>query len=128
MTMLEAAREIVNQLNTCFTKAGVKATATLDPTEVSPRVHANQVAAIVTAPDYRFTGITTAEAEWEIWLISPGAQDLEGAWETLETSLEAFREVLQVTKVKPATYQPANGATYPALIANFESVHQYENQ
>ena len=128
MPMLEAAREIVKQLNTCFTKAGVKAIATLDPTEVSPRVHANQVAAIVTAPDYRFTGITTAEAEWEIWLISPGAQDLETAWETLENALEAFREVLQVTKVKPATYQPANGATYPALIANFESVHQYEKQ
>jgi hypothetical protein len=128
MTMLEAAREIVNQLNTCFTKAGVKAIATLDPTEVSPRVHANQVAAIVTAPDYRFTGISTAEAEWEIWLIAPGAQDLEGAWETLETALEAFRAEFQVTEVKPATYQPANGATYPALIANFESVHQYENQ
>lgn len=128
MTMLEAAREIVKQLNNCFTKAGVKATATLDPTEVSPRVHANQVAAIVTAPDYRFTGITTAEAEWEIWLIAPGAQDLETAWETLETSLEAFRQEFQVTEVKPATYQPANGSTYPALIANFESVHQYENQ
>lgn len=128
MTMLEAAREIVNQLNTCFTKTGVKAQATLDPTEVSPRVHANQVAAIVTAPDYRFTGITTVEADWEIWLIAPGAQDLEGAWETLENALEAFREVFQVTEVKPATYQPANGATYPALIANFESVHQYQNQ
>lgn len=128
MTMLEAAREIVNQLNTCFTKAGVKATATLDPTEVSPRVHANQVAAIVTAPDYRFTGITTVEADWEIWLIAPGAQDLECAWETLENALEAFRQDFQVTEVKPATYQPANGATYPALIANFESVHQYDNQ
>lgn len=128
MTMLEAAREIVNQLNTCFTKTGVKAQATLDPTEVSPRVHANQVAAVVAAPDYRFTGITTVEADWEIWLIAPGAQDLEGAWETLENALEAFREVFQVTEVKPATYQPANGATYPALIANFESVHQYQNQ
>lgn len=128
MTMLEAAREIVNQLNTCFAKAGVKAAATLDPTEANPRVHANQVAAVVTAPDYRFTGITTSEAEWEIWLIAPGAQDLEGAWETLETALEAFRQEFQVTEVKPATYQPANGATYPALIANFESVHQYENQ
>lgn len=128
MTMLEAAREIVNQLNTCFTKAGVKAAATLDPTEVSPRVHANQVAAIVTAPDYRFTGITTVEADWEIWLIASGAQDLEGAWETLENALEAFRQEFQVTGVKPATYQPANGATYPALIANFESVHQYDNQ
>ena len=74
MTMLEAAREIVSQLYTCFAKAGVKAIATLDPTEVSPRVHANQVAAIVTAPDYRFTGVTTAEAEWEIWLIAPAAQ------------------------------------------------------
>ena len=128
MTMLEAARKIVTELNACFAKAGVKATATLDPTEVSPRVHANRVAAIVTAPDYRFTGITTVEADWEIWLIAPSAQDLEGAWETLETALEAFRQEFQVTEVKPATYQPANGATYPALIANFESVHQYDNQ
>lgn len=124
MTMLEAARVLVADLDKYFADAGLNATATLDPTAVSPRVHANQIAAIVTAPDFRFTGSSLAEADWEIWLIAPGAQDLEGAWETLEAALEAFREPLQVTEVKPASYQPATGASYPALIANFETVHQ----
>lgn len=123
MFTLEPARETVRNLNTIFTRTQTRAIATLDPTEVTPGVHANRVIALVTAPDYTFTGQSVFEAEWEIWLIAPGAQDIETAWETLEATLETFREIYQVTQVKSATYQPANGAQFPALICNFETVH-----
>lgn len=123
MFTLEPARETARHLNALFTETQTPAIATLDPTEVTPGVHANRVIALVTAPDCTFTGQSVFEAEWEIWLIAPGAQDLETAWETLETTLEVFRQTYQVTQVKSATYQPANGASFPALICSFETVH-----
>lgn len=110
---IAAARELVDQLNTIFEDANLKARATIDALHVESLARNGVV--VIGPPSLKFDGPWgAAEPAWELHVIAGPADNYLAAWGVIDFILQALLDAqLNLSKAEPGGYALTHSATLP---------------
>lgn len=124
MSEYAAAEELATSIRGYLAPA--ECLVTLDPTEAGNNLAAGSPVVIIGVPSVEFPTFGTAEAAWEVLIVSDELGDRRAAWQALVALRAPLLAPLGVTSSEPVTYPTSGGREFSGYLIRFTTTFNIE--